>query len=354
MEEIIIFKRSVLENTFSSFFEEFKNERIEFQVEFINELKKENLDIFFFLTLKRYGVLEELNRMIIKPLKQEFLLEKGRDGFYKNQFYQVLKKAHFPLLLLKGWQLRESINHELYKRSCDVDILVHEKDFTNTIKLLENEFNFFSKPQYIAYGQNCLLNENSMCIDLHKILIAKQSFDSIFNLKAKELFKEASLKKDADSEYFVFNYEMELIHLCIHFLFHHEGYGFILIYELKCYLVENFSRINTENLLKIAKKHKSLSVVLFCFMIIRDLCIVPSNTKQWTDRFIEKNDYNLRVDRIFSRSFNKKMFYKDMGISKSEIRRLVLNNLKKKISYLRGSIEFSIYCNALFIKNKFS
>ncbi|AXG70715.1 putative nucleotidyltransferase [Kordia sp. SMS9] len=344
MEGIIKFKQQYLENSFPAFFEEFKQKEKAYQRAFIAHLKTINLDLFFYQALKKHQFLNDLDSELIQPLKQEFLLETGRDEFYKKQFFTFVDTSHFPILLLKGWQLRELIGANLYKRSCDVDILVLENDFKEAISVLEKEFNFFQKPQYIAYGQQCMLNENSMCVDLHKKLIAFKAFDTIFNLSAVELFKESEEVTHQNVQYYTFNIEMEFVHLCIHFLLHHEGYGFLLVYELKSFLERHLLTMRTDKLLAIAKKHHCVEIVIYTLLIVEKLCVFDQKLKDWIQTFVTTHDVNSAVTDSFHKEFHKENFYQNIGISNEVLKELLLNDYSDKITFVKAQISFKTYC----------
>jgi hypothetical protein len=345
MEEIIKFKKSFLKGSFIEFFDKFNTENKAKKLEFIIYLKKINLDLIFYQGLKKIKKENHLDDELLNLLKQEFLLEKGRDEFYKNQFQAIVNKTHFPILLLKGWRLRQIIGFDLYKRSCDVDLLVSEKDFKTAISFLKRDFNFFKKSEYIAYGQQCLLNENSMCIDLHKKLIAFQTFDTFFNLSAKELLKESYLEeREPNVSYYVFNLEMELIHLCIHFLLHHEGYGFILVYELKCLLNNHLLNINKDKFISLTEKHNCLFIVIYSLLIVQELCKLDDAVKNWIIKFVKEFDLDLQIRKSFNKEFSEHSFYKNKGISNEVLEKLLINNYKDKISFIKADINFKTYC----------
>jgi len=344
MEGIIKFKTHFLENSFPVFFEEFKHKEKEYQRAFIAHLRTINLDLFFYQILKKHEYISDLDPELLQPLKQEFLLETGRDEFYKQQFFTFVRTSNFPVLLLKGWQLREIIGANLYKRSCDVDILVLEKDFKDAISVLETAFNFFQKPKYIAYGQQCMLNENSMCVDLHKKLIAFKAFDTIFNLSAAELFKESQEVAHQNGRYYTFNIEMEFVHLCIHFLLHHEGYGFLLVYELKSFLEKHLLSLRTEKLLAIAKKHSCIEIVIYTLLIVEKLCVFDQKIKDWIQNFVTTYDTNSEVTDSFHKEFSKDNFYNNIGISNNILKELLLKEKADKIKYAKAKISFKTYC----------
>ncbi|MCL7753096.1 nucleotidyltransferase family protein [Polaribacter sp. Z022] len=345
MEEVIQFKKSFFNNSFPAFFKEFIEKKKEVQHIFVANLKKINLDLFFYQALKKYDLIRNLDDELVNKLKREFLIEKGRDEFYKNQFGCIIKSASSPIVLLKGWQLRDLIGFDLYKRSCDVDLLVREKDFKKTISFLEKDFNFFQKSKYIAYGQQCMLNENSMCIDLHKKLIAFKNFDSILNFSANELFKETNdVNNNNGVIYYVFKLEMELIHLCIHFLLHHEGYGFILVYELMCFINNHFLEVSINELVRIAKKHKCLTILIYTFLIIQNLCALELEVNNQITDFIRKYDYDLGCKKSFKKEFNNENFYKNKGIPNEVLEKLLVTNYADKISFEGAGLNFKVYC----------
>jgi len=254
---------------------------------------------------------------------------------------------------MKGWQLRSAINSDLYKRSCDIDIMVLEKDYSKAIKMFKERFNFSQRSRYI-YGQSCLLHENTMCIDLHTKLVAYQSLNTIFNLDSKELFNETKLTKDENVEYLVFNNEMTLIHLCIHFLLHHKGCGFLLLYELKIFIEKHLLKIERKNLVTIANKYECLPLLLFCLMVIKKLCQLSAKENKWIAEFIEEFDNRKTVFKLFQVVFNKNNFYRDIELPHKVIQQLIIKDIKKGLSFLRGGIQYYIYylTNSLYRKFK--
>lgn len=351
MEEIINFKKAILEGRFNSFFKECLTWEEHHLVSFITELKKNNLDLLFFSICKGNENFNKLKSGIKELMKHEYLLVKGRDEFHKNQFKKIISKLDYPILLMKGWDLQKAINHNLYKRSCDIDIMVLEKDYVRTQKLLNKEFDFFSKPEYIAYGQHCLLNKNGMCIDLHKKLIAFQAFDSIFKLDAKNLFNETVVDRNDGNKFLVFTNEMRLIHLSIHFLLHHEGTGFILLYEIQQYLIKTYHILDLDQLVVIAKKYNMLSILICTLLYVKQLCKIAKPLEVWIDTLTQ-----IELDRksfnFFLKNFDSHFFYNDKPLERNTLKDLVLNSFIDKSRFGLSEVSFRLYCFFTSIKQQ--
>jgi len=85
------------------------------------------------------SILSKYEKSLLKAIYDDA----QREGFFR-EISTVLTNAHIPFIPLKGIVIRNLYPETWMRTSCDIDILVHEKDLDNAIKEIEQHTDFKS------------------------------------------------------------------------------------------------------------------------------------------------------------------------------------------------------------------
>lgn len=153
----------------------------------IDEETKNSLNEETFETIRGFSVAHDLGHIIEKALIDSGLsgdniaanklngamllavFRYERINHELKRLCQVLEDAKVPFIPLKGSVIRKLYPEPWLRTSCDIDILVHEEDLDDTIKLLADKcgYKYIKKSAYDVM----LHAPNDVCIELHYKLI---------------------------------------------------------------------------------------------------------------------------------------------------------------------------------------
>ena len=181
-----------------------------------------------------------------------------------NRLRSALNEAQIPFIPLKGSVLRQYYPQPWMRTSCDIDILVREKDIDAATQTIEKKFGYEYESR--NYHDISLKSESGVHLELHFSL--KESEDNIDRLLS-DCWQYASVHKDYEysftPEFFLFH---QYAHASYHFL--HGGCGvriFLDICILNCFVP--FDRTNLDaflekcGILKFAQEAEHLANVWF-------------------------------------------------------------------------------------------
>ncbi len=116
-------------------------------------------------TIKKL-VLASYHTQIIKDTNENIELE---------QILEQLEKANIETLVVKGITMKQVYPKDYMRQMCDIDILVHPKDFKKTSKILENlGFNkFFDYERHLVFEKKPFI-----LVELHRRLFSGEEADA--------------------------------------------------------------------------------------------------------------------------------------------------------------------------------
>ena len=208
------------------------------------------------------------------PQKGQFMNE-----FYKAVFEQekmsksfdevcsVLEKTGIPFIPLKGAEIRSLYPQPWMRTSCDVDILVKEKDLKKATDAILSIKGYSKKGE--SKHDIVFLSDNKTVVELHyKLLGSKKS--PLYSKVIKDIWKTAKTCEDSGFRYKLSDeifYYYHILHMAKHFRL--GGCGLrpfidLLLIDNKCgYTAEIHKTLKNGKLLTFAESARKLSRVWF-------------------------------------------------------------------------------------------
>ena len=159
-------------------------------------------------------------------IKKRFLYERNiavyRYEQIRYEFERIcdtLEKAKIQFVPLKGSVIRQYYPQPWMRTSCDIDILVQEKDLDQAIKKLKEELKYTTSDKR-NYHDVSLFSESGMHLELHYSLCENmENIDSILSCAWEYVLpQEKNYKKEFEEGYFLF-------HIVAHMLYHFQCGG---------------------------------------------------------------------------------------------------------------------------------
>ena len=128
---------------------------------------------------------------------------------------EALEKAHIPFLPLKGSVIRKYYPEPWMRTSCDIDILIHEKDIAKAKDALEDTLKY--SPKGIGNHDVSFLSPNGVHFELHYKLLHSDNEDKYL----KNIWEYARLKNGSEYEYELSKemfYYYHVYHMAKHFV----------------------------------------------------------------------------------------------------------------------------------------
>ena len=185
--------------------------------------------------LLQFASMQSLQLIIIRGLKQ-FDLDTEMRSMLDNQYDQnmvlymfhmqamediteAFNESKIPFIPLKGSVIRELYSEPCLRSSCDIDILVHEKDLDRAIDSITKNTNLEYKDRNY---HDVLLADEMVSLELHFSL--KENMDNIDKLLV-EAWKNAA--PTGDGYAYAFSPEFLMYHVLAHMSYHmvHGGLG---------------------------------------------------------------------------------------------------------------------------------
>lgn len=166
-----------------------------------------------------------------------------------NKITNVLSELKIPYIVLKGPRVREYYPEPWLRTSCDIDILIHEKDIDLAVNELvqrcsysKQERNFHDVP---------LISPNNILLELHFNI--KETMDNLDRVLTKVWNYSFPVSKKDCMEYQQSN-EFFMFHLLAHMTYHfqHGGCGIRSILDI--YLINHKMQYDKEQLKLLCKE----------------------------------------------------------------------------------------------------
>lgn len=191
-------------------------------IEIKNRLKdKEKLSKLYKLS-KKYDltsfivkILEDNNILcddeISKKFKEQRFIAVLRDekmNYEREQIKEIFEKNNIQYVFLKGSVIRNLYPETWMRTSCDIDVLIKEKDIQKAISLME-KIGYLKKER--SYKDISLIAKSGVHVELHFSL--KQALNSVDSI-LEEVWKYVKQDNSLDNEFFLFYL---LAHTAYHF-----------------------------------------------------------------------------------------------------------------------------------------
>ena len=219
------------------------------------------------------GDLPSHKRLRKEVLDSVFSFEKFK--YETEQTVQVFEEKRIPFVLLKGAVLRYFYSEPHLRASCDLDILVHEKDIKKAGDLLENVLNYkkiHEGTHHITYTLGDGVN-----VELHFALIEKHQAVNSYKI-AEKVWDYARIKKGFNYQYELreeFIYFYHIAHCATHFEI--GGCGIKPVLDL--YILKRKINCETNEIKQILRKSGLMKFDEY----LNKLCDVWFNEKEHND-----------------------------------------------------------------------
>lgn len=175
----------------------------------------------------------DIAHLLVLGLKQNGLIAKEQNSIEKHIFKAVyryenlnyefnrlcttLEKAQIPFLPLKGAVIRLLYPEPWMRTSCDIDVLVHEKDLQRAVEALRTDLSYKAE-KYRDYHDISLFSPKGIHLELHFSI--KENMESIDVLLSKawdysDLVEGTKYQYRQTNEYFIFHH---IAHMAHHFV----------------------------------------------------------------------------------------------------------------------------------------
>ncbi|MBE6718379.1 MAG: hypothetical protein E7574_03885 [Ruminococcaceae bacterium] len=235
--------------------------------EIFKTAKKHNVDHLISLAIKQNGIASaNINHIENSIFKAVYLYEQLSFD-YKN-ICECLESAEIAFMPLKGSVIRKYYPEEWMRTSCDIDILVHEKDCDKAADLLVKECGFTYS------GKGChdisLFSQSKTHIELHFDLIEDRYANESSEV-LKTVWKTATVRAGYKYWYEMPD-EMFYFYHIAHMAKHFENGGCGVRPFIDLWLLDNIENADIKkrnellkkgNLLKFAESSRKLSQIWF-------------------------------------------------------------------------------------------
>lgn len=130
---------------------------------------------------------------------------------------EVLEAAEIPFILLKGAKIREYYPQPFMRTSCDIDVLVNEKDLKKATLVLQNSL-LYTTNNEIKYHDVSLYSKSGVHIELHHSIRENiDNMDKVLSLVWENSYpvSSGSYQYEQSVEYLYFH---AVAHMAYHFL----------------------------------------------------------------------------------------------------------------------------------------
>ncbi len=134
-----------------------------------------------------------------------------------NCLRKVLNEAQIPFLPLKGSVLRQYYPEPWMRTSCDIDILIHERDLDRAVSLLVSDLSY--RKELKGSHDVSLFSQSGVHLELHYSLIEEKSIGQAESI-LQTVWENAS-SIDGTSEYLLSDemfYYYHIAHMAKHFV----------------------------------------------------------------------------------------------------------------------------------------
>lgn len=149
--------------------------------------------------LESLGFIDKSSAYLEKFRKQQLLAfyRYERMNYEAEQIYSVLETHKIPFIALKGAVIRSLYPEEYLRTSCDIDVLVHEKDLKKAVKALEGDLKYKTQGSR-NYHDISLFSEGGIHLELHfNILENMSNIDTLLS----KVWDHASPYEDSEYRY---------------------------------------------------------------------------------------------------------------------------------------------------------
>ena len=335
LEKLRKYKVAILTEKFIPFYQSFIVGSDEEVMGFTALLKEEGLYLLFIAQLKRHLLFEFLPAKLREVCKRDYHLEKAYQLSQMHTITRMLAQVDSPKIFFKGIVLNHWLRTDVYKRSCDIDFLIKEKDIDKTVEQLEY-LGFVKKKRVVPYGEFPMIKGKNLVLDVHYNINASSPYSKVFHFSGDDFFK-ALCEIEIDGVAIpTFSLEMTFIHLCLHFIINHQASFFIQFYELMAFLRNNEAAMDTEKLLELCRKHKVENLLLIVLYMIRSFD--PKVGQILFDLLLISPDVNrLRIEKfVCKKDMPSRVVDQSLHVSQLSLSPVVLDSFAKKLYALYG------------------
>ncbi|MBE6769150.1 MAG: hypothetical protein E7548_00145 [Ruminococcaceae bacterium] len=179
--------------------------------------KKHNIAHLIALGLELNGLDEGKSEYYKKFEKQKLiaLYNQERVNYQFNEQCAVLEKNKIPFMPLKGSVIKAYYPESWMRTSCDIDILIYEKDLKRAISALKNELSYEGEGDE-HYHNVSLFSPDGVHLELHFSI--KEAIKNIDTLLQK-VWDYSEKKENSDFEFRQTN-EFLIFHIIAHMYYH--------------------------------------------------------------------------------------------------------------------------------------
>ena len=179
--------------------------------------KKHNIAHLIALGLELNGLDAGESEYYEKFEKQKLtvLYNQERLNYQFNEQCAVFEKNKIPFMPLKGSVIKAYYPESWMRTSCDIDILIHEKDLKRAISALKNELSYEGKDEE-HYHNVSLFSPDGVHLELHfSIKEAMKNIDSLL----QKVWNYSEKKENSEFQFRQTN-EFLMFHIIAHMYYH--------------------------------------------------------------------------------------------------------------------------------------
>lgn len=202
--------------------------------EVLTEEEKSLYDVELLPILKEISKKHDILHLLAMALKKNSMIDLHKQEFEKDIFKAIYRyrhleyelnrlsegfeKAGIPYMPLKGTVINQFYPYPWMRTSCDIDVLVQEKDLNSAVKYLEECYGY-KKSSLKRSHDISLLSENGNHIELHYQLIEKNKVNT--SSSVLELVWKTAKQKENYQYWYEMSDEMfyfyHIAHMAKHF-----------------------------------------------------------------------------------------------------------------------------------------
>jgi hypothetical protein len=269
-------------------------------------------------------------------LTTAYKIEKGAQLLMDAEIRRLTAAlSPLPYLFLKGRALTAQLGLDLYKRSGDIDILFHKKDLSLVIPRLQalGYRVIFSA----ANGEFSMQNAAGLIVDVHYNLAASSTFICLARLRVQDWFRESRLVAISGPQVPTLSLNLTFTHLCLHFAVNHRFNDFMLLFELRLFLLRYGLQLNRAWITAYARKHNFQVLLYLTLRLLASYSPAPAE-QGWLEELEIPAVLRDRAEQFLTchQLDAALLSSRDNGVAVNDVPMLCADTFYKRVLYQQG------------------